>query len=348
MQNQDPQVTLVVVPRERFSFTAESLENIYENTDFPFKLIYVDGNSPAHIQSYLEAQAQAKKFQLVRKDYYLSPNHARNIGLRHVNTKYVVFIDNDVVVSPGWLKHLVQCAEETDAAVVGPLICQNTPVHEVIHYAGGKANVWSESKDDQILWRVKGQKNYHKCQRVADVRDQMQRQKTEVIEFHCVLVRTEIFKQIGPLDEAMLATKEHVDFYLTVAQAGGSVYFEPSSLVTFKTHEVRHRYVNEGPTLEWSDIPFYMLRWSDAWERSSLEHFRHKWNLIHDDWLFQSRYQKIGWRRKVTFIRDLSRKLTFGHHSRLLEKILFLMEKVLNRYLTYRYARKYSAISSQQ
>lgn len=348
MQDQDPQVTLVVVPRDRFSFTAESLENIYENTDFPFKLVYIDGNSPAQIKSYLEAQAQAKKFQLVRKDYYLSPNQARNIGLRYVNTKYLVFIDNDVVVSPGWLKHLVQCAEETDAAVVGPLICQNTPVHEVIHYAGGKANVWTESKDGQILWRVKAQENYHKCKRVTDVRDRLQRQKTEVIEFHCVLARTEIFKQIGPLDEAMLSTKEHVDFYLTVTQAGGSVYFEPSSIITFKTHENPGRF-NEGPPLEWSDMPFYMLRWSDAWEISSLEHFRQKWNVIHDDWLFQSRYKRIGWRRRVTFIRYLSLKLTFGgHNRRLLEKILSRLEKVLNRYLTYQYARKHSAISTQQ
>ncbi|MDJ0679884.1 MAG: glycosyltransferase [Xenococcaceae cyanobacterium MO_167.B52] len=341
MQNQDPQVTLVVVPRERFSFTAESLENIYENTDFPFKLIYVDGNSPAQVKRYLEAQAQDKKFQLVRKDYYLSPNHARNIGLHYVNTKYLVFIDNDVVVSPGWLKHLVQCAEETDAAVVGPLTCQNTPVHEVIHYAGGKANVWLESKDNLTIRRVRGQKTYKQGQQVATVHPQLQRQQTELLEFHCVLVRTEIFKQIGLLDEAMLATKEHVDFYLTVAQAGGSVYFEPSSIITFKTHEVPGSF-NEGPPLEWSDIPFYMLRWSDAWEKSSLEHFRHKWNLTNDDGYFKSRYKKIGWRRKVTLIRTLSSKLTFVRNSKRLEKILFLIEKLLNRYLSYHYAQRQS------
>lgn len=110
----DPQVTIVVVPRERFSCTRESLESIYEHTKFPFKLVYVDGNSPAKVRRYLEEQAQAKGFQLIRTDYYLSPNHARNIGLSHVDTKYAVFFDNDVVVSPGWLEALVQCAQETE------------------------------------------------------------------------------------------------------------------------------------------------------------------------------------------------------------------------------------------
>ena len=93
----EPQVTIVVSPRERFSCTRESLESIYERTQEPFKLVYVDGNSPGSTKRYLQQQAQEKNFHLVRTDYYLAPNHARNIGLSHVDTKYVVFADNDVV-----------------------------------------------------------------------------------------------------------------------------------------------------------------------------------------------------------------------------------------------------------
>lgn len=48
------QVTIVVSPRERFSYTRESLESIYQYSDLPFKLVYVDGNSPSHIKKYLE------------------------------------------------------------------------------------------------------------------------------------------------------------------------------------------------------------------------------------------------------------------------------------------------------
>jgi hypothetical protein len=48
-----PEVTLVVVPRERYSYTRESLESIYRHTSYPFDLVYVDGNSPEHIQDYL-------------------------------------------------------------------------------------------------------------------------------------------------------------------------------------------------------------------------------------------------------------------------------------------------------
>lgn len=68
----EPQVTIVFVPRERFSCTRESLESIYEYTEIPFKLIYVDGNSPAKVRQYLQDQAHLKDFQIIRTDYYLS------------------------------------------------------------------------------------------------------------------------------------------------------------------------------------------------------------------------------------------------------------------------------------
>ena len=99
-----PKVTIVVSPRERFSFSRESLESIYEHTTVPFQLIYIDGNSPNPIKKYLQEKSQEKGFTLIRTDYYLAPNQARNLAIPHVDTEYLLFVDNDVLVSRGWLK----------------------------------------------------------------------------------------------------------------------------------------------------------------------------------------------------------------------------------------------------
>lgn len=331
----EPQVTIVVAPRERFSYTRESLESIYSHTQIPFKLVYVDGGSPDHIRRYLEAQARKQEFQLIRTDYYLSPNQARNMGLSHVNSKYVVFIDNDVVVTPGWLQPLINCAEETGTTVVSPLICQGKPVHEIVHCAGGESGVLLETEGERTRRRMI-EKIYKQGKLVADVQDSLQRQPTGLAEFHCMLVRTKIFEQIGLLDEALLNTKEHVDLCITVVQAGGSVYFEPASIVTYVP----------GATLDWTDLPFYMLRWSDAWELASLYRLRDKWNLTEDEY-FRNRYKRVGWRRNMSIIKPLSRKLTFGQNSNLLEKILIPMDKVLNRYLTTRCACRQPQMQEQ-
>lgn len=331
----EPQVTIVVVPRERFSCTRDSLESIYEHTEFPFKLVYVDGNSPTHVRQYLEAQAQTKNFQLIRTDDYLYPNSARNLGLSQVKTKYVVFIDNDVIVSPGWLHALVQCAEETQATVVGPLMCQDKPVHEIVHFAGGESHIWLDTTGGKVRRRLR-EKMYKQGKRVADVSHKLQRTKTELAEFHCVLVRTEIFERIGFLDEAMCNTKEHLDFCMSVAQAGGTVYFEPACIVTYVP----------GPPLEWADFHYYMLRWSDAWTLASLNRFRNKWDLAEDGY-FQAKYKHLGWRRKMSIIEPLNRRLSFGISGRLFNFVLVPLDKALNLYLTNRHARRQRQINSK-
>ena len=324
-----PQVTIVVVPRERFSCTRESLESIYKNTNYPFKLVYVDGNSPAHIQHYLEAQAQEKGFELIRTDYYLSPNQARNISLSHVNTKYLVFYDNDVIVTPGWLQRLVDSAEETEAAVVGPLICINQPVHELIHNAGGKTHIAEEKTGDSIRRRI-----YQKSQlchrRVVDVPEELQQVQCDYVEFHCVLIRTDIFERTGLLDEGLLATREHLDFCMVVSRAGGTIYCDRRSVVTYV----------QGPPFELPDLAFFMLRWSDAWELASLKHFRQKWDLTEDKY-FARRYERLGHRRNKAFIKPLINWLPLPLGKGLIEKIIVRIEKRLNLYISDRFAHKH-------
>lgn len=326
----EPIVTLVVVPRERFSYARTSLESLYEHTQIPFKLVYIDGNSPKKLSHYLIEQAELRGFKLLRTDHYLYPNQARNLGIQQVETKYVVFVDNDVVVSPGWLKALTQCAEDNDAAVVGPLMCQYEPIHQEIHFAGGDAHIW----EDKLGRRRLREKMLYQGKQVTDIRSQLEQTPTELAEFHCVLVRRDIFDKIGALDEAMLNTKEHLDFCMTVREAGETVYFEPDSLVTYVP----------GPPQELADVHYYMLRWSNQWTLGSLQHFREKWNLAEDGY-FKSKYKKLGWRRYGTLIYPLAQKLTFGIGSGLLARALAKFEHFLNQYLTRRHASTQGKIS---
>ena len=124
-------------------------------------------------------------------------------------------------------------------------------------------------------------------------------------------------------------TKEHVDLCMLVTEAGGEIYLEPESLITYVP----------GPPLKWTDLHFYMLRWSDAWELSSLKHLRNKWNLSEDEY-FQKKYKSLGRRRHYTIISPLVKSI-FGRGIYPLEKVLIKLDRILNHYLSDRYARKH-------
>lgn len=303
-----PRVTVVVTPRERFGVARQSLESIYATADTPFRLVYVDARSPRALSGWLTEEAARRGFDHVRLDWYASPNEARNIGVARADTPYVVFIDNDVICSEGWLSALVACAEETGAAVVAPLTCHGLPLHTSIHQAGGAfaedpatffAAPFGEREviDEMHLQGVP----------VKDARAQLRRTETQTCEFHCVLVRRDVFARVGPLDEEMLATKEHLDFCMTVSQAGGKVLLEPASVVTYL-------FPNRHNPITREDWPFFLVRWSKAWQASSLERLRRKWGLREDGYL-AGRRGNLGWRHFEGIVKPVLRRapLVGGH-----------------------------------
>lgn len=314
-----PDVTIVVVPRDHFSDTRESLESIYAHTDTPFELIYVDGKSPSGIARYLREQSTMRGFRLIRTEHYLSPNHARNVGARDVHTRYIVFIDNDVVAAPHWLEPLVACAEATGASITGPLNFEGRPLHTTIHFSGGEAAI--------VETRVNGRTERHIVDRIFKTAP-TERQPTGCAEFHCLMVRTEDFRRIGGLDERMLSTRENLDFCMAIAAAGGTIFIEPRSRITYLPPN----------RMAFVDVPYFALRWSDDWDLASFEHFRSKWNLEEDRY-FQGQYRNLGWRRRGLMMRGgLLRWLPHWRLRAGAERVLRPIERRINRIVARRYA----------
>lgn len=288
-----PLATVAFVPREQFSTTQRCLERLLRSTPAPYELVCIDGGSPPEVRDYLERMALERDFTLVRTSRYLTPNQARNLALPHVRTPYVVFVDNDVLVTENWLQPLVDCAEQTGAWVVGPLYFEFEPECQRIHMFGGECRI--ESREDGRRDYVERHHVAH--QLLADVGQPLRRQETELIEFHTVLVAMEAFRQLGPLDEGLLCNAEHGDLCLMVRQAGHRVFLEPDSRITYAPPKSLHG----------ADLEYFQLRWSDSWARATSDHLARKWNLATDapgvrqsiKWVGGHRRYSLPWLNKL-------------------------------------------------
>jgi len=151
-----PAVTLVVKPWQHFSHTRQSLESIYAFTPEPFALVYVDGNSPPSVSRYLKAESQRRGFTLIRTDRYLTSSEAHNIALPYLHTKYVMLLDNAVLVTPGWLPSMMRCAEETGAWVVGPIYCTGDLRHMITYSAAPELCIIEEHGERRLFETAPG------------------------------------------------------------------------------------------------------------------------------------------------------------------------------------------------
>lgn len=134
---EQPLVTVAVVFRERYSYASRSLHSILEYRDYPFALHYFDCQSPPSVRRHLE-DAQARGELRLFSARSGTPNQLRNQALETVQTKYVCFIDNDVLVTQGWIETLVSTAERTGAGIVFPLYLMGEFSEDCIHMAGDK------------------------------------------------------------------------------------------------------------------------------------------------------------------------------------------------------------------
>lgn len=300
----EPSSTVVVVPRETHSAWPEMLARLREHTDPSVPVVVVDGGSPRGVRRRLERLAVEAGFTLLRSERVLSSNEARNAAMRHVHTEFVAFLDNDTLVSPGWLPTLERCLRDTDGAVASAVVLSQRGTSWEIHDAGGTTHL----VDDGTTRRLE-ERNAHMGEPESAV-VLLRRAPTEFRELHCLLVRAAVIEEIGGFDERYLAGREYTDLSLRIAAAGYVGWVEPAVVVRFKGPRLRRP----------GDYALYLARWSDEWGRVSFAHFNEKWGLHEpnrDEWYFAGRFERRlncppkppeGWRRSAWRVRRRFRR----------------------------------------
>ena len=264
-----PRVTIVMSARERHALAETAIESIVSETNRPYRFIYLDVQSPDWLRESFALRSTEWGLEVVRFDEPLWPQEARNRIVNTIDTDYVVFIDNDVLVEDGWLDSLVACADDTDAGIVGPLYLQGDGIRPAkIHMAGG---VLTEAAAEH--GRVLGEQHFLSHMDAKQADDLLCRRRCDFVEYHCMLIRTELLRDGALLDANIRCVHEHIDTALSVKQRGYSVFIEPSTRVTYLAFS---DYMLD-------DLLFFRKRWSSVEAEANIDAFCRKWNVVNDD-----------------------------------------------------------------
>jgi hypothetical protein len=315
-ESQDRRATVVCVPRDHYHDAPRALAAVLDNTTGPYDLVYVLGRAPKDIREHVRREARRVGFTLVEHDEHLLPNRARNLAMAHVTTEYVAFVDNDVLVEPGWLDALVGCADDTGAAMVGPLQLYGEPSDGGIHVAGGFIDIDESATPHPIVITQR-----HQGRREHELAEPLVRSRCDFAEFHCLLARTDVVRDLG-LDEGYLSTREVEDFALRLRAAGGECWFEPGARAGFLPPR----------TIRWSELGFLSRRWGERANRISMDRFIRTYGLdpSHDRALGHAN----GLRRPIFGpVRLALARLGAPNIGRKVEYALHRLERPVNRLL---------------
>jgi hypothetical protein len=246
--------------------------------------------APRVLRRHLEHEAAARGFRLVGDGDLLLPNAARNAGLAHVTTPWVVFLDNDVVVAPGWLDALLDAAVATGAEVGAPLYCVHRQLHTTVHMAAGLAHV------AEVAAAAAWSSRTRRCtaRRGGAPRGTPQAVRTGRVPHDARAHRRA--PRPRPPDEAYLgATEAQPTLHGRRAAATRSSWRRRARHV--RPHAARRR-----------RPPYFLHRWSEAGTAAGLAHFQRRFGLADDDPYLVQQRTFLAWHRQVA-LRPLDRWL---------------------------------------
>lgn len=117
---------IILVTHNRLEFTKKCILALFEHTSGEFNLIIIDNASTDGTQEYLLGlKKMISVKQIICNTQNLGLEMALNQGLKHVETKRFVTMDNDIIVSAGWLQKLthIMCAcPEFEAVACRPQV----------------------------------------------------------------------------------------------------------------------------------------------------------------------------------------------------------------------------------
>jgi GT2 family glycosyltransferase/SAM-dependent methyltransferase len=185
VRNAFSKASIVVVTFNNLALNRLCLESLYARTEWPnFEVIVVDNASSDGTREYLnEAEKTFPNLQVIMNDKNLGFAAANNIGLKQASGDYLVLLNNDTVLTRGWLSALIRHLHaDPEIGLVGPV------TNEIGNEA--KVKVGYKQLEDLPRWAAQF------------VRDNDGRGVSiPVLAMFCIAMRRTDFERVGLLDE---------------------------------------------------------------------------------------------------------------------------------------------------
>src|SRR5262249_11893327 len=118
-----PQASIIVVTFNNFALNLLCLESIIRNTEYPnYEVVVVDNNSTDGTQAYLRhLAAQHPNIHVILNSQNEGFPRANNRGIERSSGEYIILLNNDTIVPPGWLSRLIRHLKDPSIGMVGPV-----------------------------------------------------------------------------------------------------------------------------------------------------------------------------------------------------------------------------------
>jgi GT2 family glycosyltransferase len=219
-KSQKPLVSIISVNYDQPDVTCEMLASLRKVTYPNIETFIVDNASPKH--SPKPIKDKFPEIELIISDENLGFAGGNNIAIKQAKGDYILLLNNDTEVSPGFLDSLVELMESNKKIGIVSSKILYFFEDNIIQYAGA-------SPINQITSRGK-----HYGYKEVDKGQHNNVAETSFPHGACMMIRKSVLEELGLLYEGYFLYYEELDFAERVKRAGYKIYYQPNSTILHK------------------------------------------------------------------------------------------------------------------
>ncbi len=204
---------LVIINYNTLKYLKECIVSIKKNTQYPFNIIVVDNGSNDGSVQFLK---RLKGITLITNQENQGYARACNQGIMVGEGEFVVILNSDIIVSPGWLTSMVNIAKsDKQIGVVGPKMVDER--NKLVGAGVTKLNQFCSSRGTGLVDQVGLFDKTEDCYSVGGA---------------CYLINREALRKVGRFDESYFFYYEETDLSLRMLEKGYRVVYSPEARIT--------------------------------------------------------------------------------------------------------------------
>lgn len=280
----EPLVSIIIPTRDRLELIRVAVESVLRNTDYThFEILIVDNGSVEGetLRWFDEIQVKDKRVRVLAETGPFNFSRINNRAVNESKGEMIVLLNNDIeVINNDWLREMVALGLREGTGCVGAKLyypsghIQHAGVIIGLGGSAGHGHLMFSKEDHGYYGRLKVRQNY------------------SAVTAACLLVKKNIFIEVGGLNEEELSVAfNDIDFSLKVQKAGYKnvwtpfaelIHYESANRGYEDTQEKKERFkleteflqktwnikvfcdpaYNPNLTLDHSDFSFGPAKWS--------------------------------------------------------------------------------------
>ncbi len=215
----EPLVSIIIPNKDHIDDLEKCLSSVYDKSTYKnIEVLVVENNSTEKetFDYYEKAKNKYSNLEIIVWDKGFNYSAINNFAERQAKGEYILLLNNDIeVITPDWLEQMLMFAQRQDVGAVGVKLYYSD---DTIQHAGvivglggvaGHSHKMFNRNDPGYMARAVIAQNLSACTAA------------------CLLIRRDVYTQVGGLDEGYAVAFNDVDFCMKIRKAGYLIVFTP-------------------------------------------------------------------------------------------------------------------------